>query len=51
METDRRAIEKRIAELREKMRGTLDRSALPALRDQLMAELAKLKELGEAGDN
>jgi hypothetical protein len=46
METDRRLIEKKIAELRELMRCTLDRSALPQMRDQLMTELQKLKELG-----
>jgi hypothetical protein len=44
-------IEKRIAELRERMRGTLDRSKLPALRDQIMEEIAKLKELGGTADD
>jgi hypothetical protein len=39
-------IEKRIAELRELMRCTLDRTALPPIREQLMAEIVKLKELG-----
>jgi hypothetical protein len=48
MEPDRRAIEKRIAELRELMRCTLDRSALPLMREKLMAEIAKLQELGPA---
>jgi hypothetical protein len=42
MGEDRRAIEKRIARLREQMRLTLDRKALPALRDQLVSEIAKL---------
>lgn len=46
MEPDRRAIEKRIAELRELMRCTLDRSALPQMREKLMEEIVKLKELG-----
>ena len=48
MEPDRRAIEKRIAELRELMRCTLDRSALPSMREKLMEEIVKLKELGLA---
>lgn len=37
-------IEKRIAELRELLRCTLDRTALPPIREQLMAEIVKLKE-------
>ena len=39
-------IEKRIAELRELLRCTLDRTALPRIREQLMQQIAKLKELG-----
>lgn len=39
-------IEKKIAELRELLRCTLDRTALPPIREQLMAEIVKLKELG-----
>ena len=38
-------IEKRIVELREKLRCTLDRTALPPIREQLMAEIVKLREL------
>ncbi|MGH7036371.1 MAG: hypothetical protein ACREFL_21805 [Stellaceae bacterium] len=41
-----RAIEMKIAELRELMRGTLDRTKLPAMREKLMAEIVKLKALG-----
>ena len=41
-------IEKRIAELREEMRYTLDRSKQPAIRDQIMEQMAKLKALGGA---
>ena len=43
------AIERRIAQLREQMRGTLDRTKLPALHDQIKEELAKLKALNEGG--
>ena len=39
-------IEKRIERLRERMRGTLDRTKLPLLRQELMDEIAKLKALG-----
>jgi hypothetical protein len=46
MNIDARRIERRIAELRELMRCTLDRTALPSIREQLMAEIVKLKELG-----
>ena len=46
MESNRRSIEKRIAALRERMRLTLDRKALPAMRDKLMQEIAKLAALG-----
>ena len=38
-------IEKRIAELREVLRCTLDRTALPRIREELMAEIVKLGEL------
>lgn len=41
-----RAIETRIAKLRERMRGTLDRSKQPAIREQIMEEQAKLNALG-----
>jgi len=41
-----RLIENRIAELRDRMRGTLDRTKLPLLRQELMAEIAKLKTVG-----
>ena len=42
-------IERKIAELRESMRCTLDRTKLPALRERLMQEIVKLKALdGEA---
>jgi hypothetical protein len=39
-------IEKRIAELRELLRSTLDRTALPPIREQLMEQIVKLKGLG-----
>lgn len=39
-------IENRIAALRERMKGTLDRTKLPLLREELMAEIAKLKTVG-----
>ncbi len=45
METDRRVIENKIAELRELIRCTLDRSLHPAMRERLMAEIVKLKTL------
>ncbi len=41
-----RLIENKIAELRELMRCTLDRTKLPLLREQLMAEIVKLNALG-----
>jgi hypothetical protein len=41
-----RLIEDRIAELRERMRATLDRTKLPRLQQELLAEIAKLKTLG-----
>ena len=43
---DAHRIEKKIVELRELIRCTLDRTALPHIREQLMAEIVKLKELG-----
>lgn len=55
MPDDARTIEKRIAAIRETMRCTLDRNKLPAMREQLMVELVKLKALGgtveDAGHN
>jgi hypothetical protein len=39
-------IEKKIQRLRERMRGTLDRTKLPQLRQELMAEIEKLKAVG-----
>lgn len=38
-------IQKKIAALREVMRGTFDRSKLTLLREELMAEIAKLKKM------
>jgi hypothetical protein len=48
MEPDRRAIEKRIAELRELMRCTLDRSALPLMRESHRARSGGLRNRGSA---
>jgi len=45
MDTDPRIIEKRIAELRELIRCTLDRSKHPALRAKLLEEIARLRTL------
>lgn len=42
MSEEVRTIERKIAALREEMRGTLDRSKLPGLRERLMEEVAKL---------
>lgn len=47
-----RVIENRIAELRDRMRCTLDRTKLPLLRQELMEEIVKLRTVGggeEAG--
>jgi hypothetical protein len=44
-------IEKTIRELREKLRCTLDRTALPPIREQLMAEIVKLRELNGTSDS
>jgi hypothetical protein len=41
-----RLIENRIADLRDRMRRTLDRTKLPLLRQELMEEIAKLKNVG-----
>jgi hypothetical protein len=41
-----RAIEIRIVELRERMRGTLDRSKHPAIREKIVEAQEKLKALG-----
>ncbi len=41
-----RLIENRIAELRDRMKGTLDRTKLPLLRQELMEEIAKLRIVG-----
>jgi len=41
-----RTIEKNIADLRELMRCTLDRTKHPHIRERIMAEIAKLKALG-----
>ena len=46
MPDDTRMIEKRIAAMRERMRCTLDRSALPGMREELMTEILKLKAVG-----
>lgn len=43
MEPNRRVIEKKIAELRELIRCTLDRSAHPRIRERLIEEINKLK--------
>ena len=45
MESDAHLIETKITELRELMRCTLDRTALPLMREQLMAEILKLNVL------
>lgn len=39
-------IERRIAKLRERMRGTLARAEQSVIREQIMEEMAKLKALG-----
>ena len=44
-------IETRIAALRERIRGTLDRTKLPLLRQELMDEIAKLKAVGGAKES
>ncbi|HXS42372.1 MAG TPA: hypothetical protein VN766_19415 [Stellaceae bacterium] len=41
-----RTIEKNIADLRELMRCTLDRTKHPHIRERIMTEIAKLKALG-----
>ena len=46
MEINRRVVEARIAELRELIRCTLDRSTHPLIREKLMTEIEKLKSLG-----
>jgi hypothetical protein len=48
MESNRRVIEKKIADLREQIRCTLDRRQHPAMSAMLMDEIAKLKALGGA---
>jgi hypothetical protein len=45
MDTDIRVIENKIAELRELIRCTLDRSKHPAIRARLVEEIVKLKTL------
>ena len=45
-----RMIENRIARLRERMRDTLDRTKLPTMREELMAELEKLIALKNRGE-
>ena len=50
MESERRLAERRVADLRERMRITLDRSALPALREKLMAEILRFNALGGVDD-
>ncbi len=51
MEADPRHIEKKIAELRELIRCTLDRSAHPTLRAKLIEQIEKLKSLGGAQEH
>jgi hypothetical protein len=46
MDSNARIIEAKIAALREAMRCTLDRSALPRMREELMAEILKLHAIG-----
>jgi fructose-1,6-bisphosphatase/sedoheptulose 1,7-bisphosphatase-like protein len=41
-----RIVERNIADLRELMRCTLDRTKHPHIRERIMAEMAKLKALG-----
>ena len=48
MDADTRLIEKKIAELRELIRCTLDRSAHPPMRAKLIEQIEKLKALGGA---
>jgi hypothetical protein len=43
MEPNRRTIENKIAELRELIRCTLDRSAHPLMRERLIEEIRKLQ--------
>jgi hypothetical protein len=43
MEPSRHDIEKKIAELRELIRCTLDRSAHPLMRERLIEEIRKLQ--------
>lgn len=50
MSEDVRTVERKIAALREEMRGTLDRSKLPGLRERLMEEVAKLHAFGLPND-
>ena len=45
MEANYRVIERRIAELRELIRCTLDRSKHPGMRATLVEEIVKLKTL------
>jgi hypothetical protein len=45
MDTDIHDIKNKIAELRELIRSTLDRSLHPAMRVQLMAEIVRLRTL------
>jgi len=46
MVESRRIVERNIADLRELMRCTLDRTQHPRIRERIMAEMAKLKALG-----